>query len=195
MMIGFISGLAAVVLLGVDLYLFSASSGSMVFSSYPGTFEFTGISRNSGTHYYALKWVRDPGDARPCPLVVHGDGGDVGAAELADPDRLLRMGWVVVPDPPLPPEWVAVAGADRSPGLPSVVKYAQGCLRITTLQTDGILTCVCVGLVEPGEELMASHVGTVRYAVSVGGQQITLPMSEVEMLAAFGPPDGRRKDY
>ena len=199
-MIGYVGGLAAVILLGGAFFWFRASSsGSLVFSSYPGTFEFVGTSRFSGTHYFVLKWVRDPGDAGPCPVVIHADGGDVGAAELADPDRLLGMGWVVVPDPPMPPEWVAVAGPDRPPGLPPVVKYGRGDLRITTLHTDGVLTGVWVGMVqpglEPGHEMMASRVGEARHAVSVGGRRVTLPLSEAEMVRTFGPPTGRRKDY
>src|SRR5262245_43774093 len=114
-MTGWTWGLAALILLGGAFFLLRASFRSMVFATYPGTFEFVGISRSWVTHYYVLKWVRDPGDAGPCPVVVHADRGDVGAAELADSDRLLGMGWAVVPDPPMPPEWVAVVGPDRSP--------------------------------------------------------------------------------
>lgn len=47
----------------------------------------------------------------------------------------------------------------------------------------------------PEHEHLASRVGASRYAVSVGGRRITLPMSQAEMIQALGPPVGQRLDY
>jgi hypothetical protein len=205
-MTGCVWGLIAFLLLGVALFLVHAASGSMVFASYSGTVEFTGTRRFWSTNYFGLKWVANPGDPGPCPVVVHTDGGDVGAAEFAEPNRLLERGWVEVPFQPPTPEALALIGPDWEKGLPRVVKYGRGDVRVATQHTDGVLTGVWVVVVTtreeriaqglpPEHELMASRVGATRYPVSVGGRRITLPISEAELVRAMGQPDGRRKDY
>lgn len=205
-MAGWIWGLIAVLVLGIALAVVWASSDSMVFASYAGTYEFTGVQRFWGTDYFGLKWVPNPGEVGPCPVIIHLDDGDGGAAEFAEPQRLLQRGWVEVPFPPPAPEWVAVVGPDVDRGLPKVVKYAHGELRIAIQHTQGVLTGVSVLVVAPdeeriaqalppGHEYMATRVGATRYAISVGGRRITLPISKAELIQALGPPDSQRKDY
>jgi hypothetical protein len=205
-MAGYIWGLVAIVVLGIALAVVWASSSSMVFAAYTGTFEFTGIERFRGTEYFGLKWVPNPGEVGPCPIVIHAENGDVGAAEFEDPKRLLERGWVEVPFPPPPPEWAAVAGPDPPPGLPKVVKYGHGDLRVATVHSEGVLTSVSVFVVNtkeeriahglpPEHEHMATRIGATRYPISVGGRRITLPLSQAEMIEALGPPDNERRDY
>jgi hypothetical protein len=205
-MTGYIVGLVAILVLGVAIAVVWTSSGSMVFASYPGTYEFTGIQRFRGADYFGLKWVPNPGEVGPCPVVIHLDDGDVGAAEWAEPKRLLRRGWVEVPFLPVAPEWAAAVGPDADRGLPKVVKYGRGELRVATGHTEGELIGVWVLVMAPdeeriahglppGHEHMATRVGATRYALSVGGRRITLPMSQAEMIQALGPPDNQRKDY
>jgi hypothetical protein len=205
-MAGYIWGLVAIVVLGIALAVVWASSSSMVFAAYPGTYEFTGIERFRGTDYFALKWVPNPGEVGPCPIVIHTENGDVGAAEFEDPKRLLERGWVEVPFLPVVAEWAAVAGPDPPPGLPKVVKYGHGDLRVATVHSEGVLTSVSVFVVNtreerhaqglpPEHEHMATRVGAMRYPISVGGRQITLPLSQAMMIEALGPPDNERRDY
>jgi hypothetical protein len=200
-------GLAASLVLGIALTVVEESDGSMVFAWYPGTCEFIGFQRFRGTDYFALKWVPDTGEVGPCPIVIHGEGGDVGAAEFTEPTRLLERGWVEVPPVPMSPDWVAAIGRTQpDPGLPRVVEYGQGDLRVATRHTNGVLTGVWVVVVDPrGErppkgvpserEHMATRVGTKRFPVSVGGRRIALPISETDLVQALGPPEGRRSDY
>jgi hypothetical protein len=205
-MAGCIWGLVAILVLGVAIAVVRASSGSLAFAGYPGTFEFTGVQRFWSTNYFGLKWVPNPGEVGACPVVIHLDGGEVGAAEWAEPKRLLQRGWVEVPFLPVAPEWAAVVGPDVGRGLPKVVKYGQGELRVATQHTGGVLTGVWVLVVTPleeriaqrlppGQEHMATRVGATRYAISVGGRRITLPISQAELIQALGPPDSRRKDH
>lgn len=207
-MTGWTWGLTAILVLGIiiAIALIWVSSTSMVFASYSGTFEFTGIQRFWGTNYFGLKWVPDPGEVGPCPVIIHLDDGDVGAAEFAEPQRLLQRGWVEVPFLPVAPEWAAVVGPNADRGLPKVVKYGRGELRVATGHKDGVLIGVWVVIMAPdeeriaqglppGHEFMATRVGAARYPISVGGRRITLPMSKAEMIQALGPPDGERKDY
>jgi hypothetical protein len=205
-MAGYIWGLVAIVVLGIVLAVVWASSSSRVFAAYPGAYEFTGIDRFRGTDYFALKWVPNPGEVGPCPIVIHTEAGDVGAAEFEDPKRLLERGWVEVPFLPVVPEWAAVAGPDPPPGLPKVVKYGHGDLRVATVHSEGVLTSVSVFVVNtreeriaqglpPEHEHMATRIGAMRYPISVGGRRITLPLSQAEMIEALGPPDNERRDY
>jgi hypothetical protein len=205
-MAGWTWGLVAVLVLGTAIAFVWASSASMVFASYPGTFEFTGFQRFRATNYFGLKWVPNPGEVGPCPVIIHLDDDDIGAAEFAEPQRLLQKGWVEVPFLPLAPEWVAAVGPDVDRGLPKVVKYGHGELRVATQHTQGVLTGVWVLVVAPdaeriaqglppGHEHMATRVGATRYAISVGGRRITLPISKAELIQALGPPVGQRKDY
>lgn len=199
-------GLVAFLALGIVIVVMWASSGSMVFASYPGTYEFTGIEHFRGADYFGLKWVPNPGDRGPCPVVIHTNGGDVGAAEFDEPKRLLKRGWVEVPFLPMAPEWVAVVGPEADRGLPKVVKYGYGDLRVVPQHHDGVLISLSVFVVTPREEtiahglppeheLMATRVGAIRYALSVGGRRITLPLSQSEMIRVLGPPSNQRKDY
>ena len=199
--------LVAILVLGSAGAVRWALSESMVFAAYPGTFEFTGIQRWRGTNYFGFKWLPNPGETGSCPLVIHMDGADIGATEWADPTRLSQKGWAEAPFLPLAPEWTAVVGrTEPAPGLPRVVKYAYGDLRVSTQHTEGALTGVWVFVVEPdevriaqgrpsGHELMARRVGATRYAMSLGGRRITLPITQAELVQAFGPPEHQRKDY
>jgi len=207
-MAGWIWGLVGILVLGIAIAIavVRVSSGAMVFASYPGTFEFTGIQRFSGADYFGLKWVPNASEVGPCPVVIHLPDCDVGAAEWAEPKRLLQRGWVEVPFLPLAPEWVVAVGPDVDRGLPTVAKYGYGDLRVATQHTDGVLTSVWVVVVAPdeeriaqglppGHEHMATSVGAARFAISVGGRRITLPISQAQMIQALGPPASQRKDY
>src|SRR3954465_10777281 len=154
-------GLAALLALAATLALVRACFSTLVFASYPGTFEFSGFRRLWSTHYSSLKWVREPGDAGPCPVVVHTEHGDIGGEEFANPDRLLARGWVVVPFAPISPEAAALIG-DRGDDLPPVVKYGYGDLRACPQFTDGVLTTVSVWVVGPGE-MWEDRPGAARY--------------------------------
>jgi hypothetical protein len=199
-----ICGLIALLVLGIAGSFVYASLGSMVFASYPGPIEFTGTNRYWNTNYFGLKWVAKPGGA--CPVVVHTGTGDVGAADFAEPKRLLERGWVEVPLAPPTPEALALIGPEWEKGLPRAVKYAQGDLRVVTAHADGVLSGVWVFVVIPrGEliaqglppeyELMASRIGATRYSISIGGRRICLPISEADLVRALGPPEGHRRDH
>jgi hypothetical protein len=93
------------------------------------------------------------------------------------------------------PEALAIVGPDWQRGLPRVIRFGHGDLRIVTQHTDGALTSVWVGVVEPGHETMAWSAGATRYSMSVHGKRLTLPVSEVELVRTLGVPQHRRKDY
>ena len=86
-------------------------------------------------------------------------------------------------------------GPGGDAALPRVVKFGHDDLRVATQFTDGVLTGVSVWVVEPGHETMASSAGVTRYAISVDGRRVTLPLSAAEMVRALGEPAGHRKDY
>jgi len=188
-------GIAAILGLGAALFAVRACFSSLVFASYPGSFEFTGRARFWSTNYFVLKWVQGPGNTAPCSVVVHTDSGDVDMAVGATHERLLKMGWVVVPAPPMPREALELLGPDPIPGLPQVVKYRWDELRVALQHTEGVLMCVWVFVVEPGGEHAAFHRGTTPYPISVHGQRITLPVSEAELIDVLGSPENRRRDY
>jgi hypothetical protein len=186
-------GLAALLVLAAALAVVRACFSTLVFAAYPGTFEFSGFRRLWSNHYSSVKWVRDPGDNGPCPVVIHTDRGDIGAAELADPGRLLARGWVVVPFAPIAPEATALIG-EHGDDLPPVVKYGWGDLRVCPQFTDGLLTTVSVWVVGPGE-MWEHRPGAARYPISVGGRRVSLPISEAELTQALGRPADLRDDY
>jgi hypothetical protein len=194
-MIGCIWGAAALLVLAGALFLLQASFRTLVFASYPGTFEFTGTRRFWDTHYVALKWVRDQNDPGPCPVVIHTDLGDIGSSEFAEPDRLLARGWVVVPYPPIPPEAAALIRDAGGEERPPVLKYGWGDLRVCPQFTDGALVSVSVWVSDPAHEAMATRAQAARYPISVGGRQIRLPLSQAELFQALGPPEGQRVHY
>ena len=139
-MAGWIWGLVAILVLGIAIAVVWASSSTMVFASYSGTYEFTGTQRFWSTDYFCFKWVPNPGEVGPCPVVIQMDDGDVGAAEFAEPKRLLERGWVEVPFLPVAPEWLAAVGpAPVDPGLSTVAKYGRGDLRVATGHSKGVL--------------------------------------------------------
>jgi len=76
-----------------------------------------------------------------------------------------------------------------------VVRFGFGDLRVATQHTAGQLTGVWVWVVELGHETVAWSQGTSRYALSVHGQRITLPLTNAELVRTLGIPQGRRKDY
>jgi hypothetical protein len=187
--------LAGLLVLGLTLSLVCAYFGSLAFASYPGTVEFMGHSRLFGTTYFAVKWLHDPAAPGSCSLVIHLPTGDVGEKELAEAGGLLKLGWKEVPYPPMPAEAAALLGPDRDQGLPQVVKFGYGDLRVATQHNGGELTSVWVWLVEPGHETMAWSAGASRYSISINGKRIPLPLPEAEMVRVLGVPEGRRKDY
>jgi hypothetical protein len=166
-----------------------------VFATYPGPLEFTGHSRLFRSTYFAIKWVRDAASPGPCPLTVHLPTGDVGDKDFAQPGGLLRRGWQEIPYPPLPAEAARLLGPDPSQGLPQVVKFGHGDLRVATQHIKGELTSVWIWLVEPGHETLACNPGAASYALGIAGRRITLPLAESEMIRVLGKPEGRRRDY
>ena len=186
--------LAVVLVFALALTLVEAYQGSLVFAAYPGPLEFTGLSRLSGTTYVVVKWVRNPAAPVPCPLIVHLPAGDIGETEFAEPDRLRDFGLEEVPFV-IVPEALPIVGPDWQRGLPRVIRFGHGDLRIVTQHTDGALTCVWVGVVEPGQEMMAWSPRATPYSISVNSQRLTLPVSEAELVRALGVPPHRRKDY
>jgi hypothetical protein len=44
-------------------------------------------------NFEIARWGRDPNNPRPCPLVLHLPGGDLGEKELSDIAALKRAGW------------------------------------------------------------------------------------------------------
>jgi hypothetical protein len=195
MMVVFLWSLVGLLVLGLALTLVRMYFGSLVFATYPGPVEFMGHGRLFGTTYYSVKWVRDPAAPGHCPLIIHLPTGDVGEKELVEEGGLLKRGWKEVPYPPMPPEAAALIGPNGDAGLPRVVKYGHDDLRVATQFTDGVLTSVSVWVVEPGHETMAASPGATRYAISVDGRRVTLPLPAAEMVQALGEPEGRRKDY
>jgi hypothetical protein len=190
-----VRSLACLLVLGLALSLVRAYFGSLVFATYPGLVEFMGHSRLFRSTYFSVKWVRDAASPDPCPLVVHLPAGDVGDKDLAEPGGLLRLGWEEVPYPPLPAEAARLLGPQWDHGLPRVVKFGHGDLRVATQHTDGELTGVWVWVVEPGYETLACSAGATQYAISIAGRRVTLPLPEAEMIRVLGMPEGRRKDY
>src|SRR5436190_23171887 len=70
--------------------------GSGVHAEYSRNVSFTGGGHFFRLTYYGVAWVRDARDPRSCPLVLHLSGGDLTAAELAEPGALRARGWTSV---------------------------------------------------------------------------------------------------
>jgi hypothetical protein len=65
--------------------LLKARYSTAISASYPGGIELGGANFARGrTTYRIVQWHTDPADPRPCHLVVHLPGGDLGGEALCD---------------------------------------------------------------------------------------------------------------
>src|SRR5262249_10174245 len=126
--VGLLLGAAVLATLAGEYFL-----GSGVHAQSPRGVSFTGGGHFFRMTYYGVAWVRDGHE--PCPLVIHLAGGDVSAADFADPNALLARGWTRLTDD---------QGLAR--GLPQILEYREGdyAAHLSYSNPDSVLMAVTV---------------------------------------------------
>ncbi len=173
-LLGVLFGVYVLLTLAGEYYL-----GSGVHAEYPDGVSFTGGGHFSRMTYYGVAWVRDADDPRPCPLVVHLAGGDLTAADLADPDALRARGWVSVTD-----------DAQLAAGLPLLLEYREGDYAVHITYHAGVPVAVTVGFAIHGVAAWPEAQGI---PVSFRGGRVSLPAPEQDLIRALGPPTRRTR--
>ena len=149
-----------------------------VYAEYPQGVSFTGHGQIGRMTYYGLAWIRDDREPRPCPLVIHLADGDMAAADLAAPERLLARGWTRFTD-----------DQELARGLPLVLGYQEGDYGVHLSYAGGTLTCVTVGV----ESAAAVRPDARGIAVSLRGGRVSLPVPEAELVRVLGAPTRRTR--
>ena len=70
--------ITAVILLIVIVWKTLRPAGDSVLATYPGAVEFGGSVNAGRATFGIVQWMSDPANPRPCPLVIHLPGGDLG---------------------------------------------------------------------------------------------------------------------
>jgi hypothetical protein len=115
-------------------------------------------------------WGGDGADPGPCPLAFYLADGEVTAADLAVPDRLLARGWVRCEDP--------------IPGRVQILIYWQGDYHVTATYHGGELVGVAAGPSSAG----AARPDARGLDVGYEGRRVSLPAAEPELFRALGDP-------
>jgi hypothetical protein len=145
-----------------------------VHAEYPQHVSFWGAGGSSGMIYYGLAWHREDHDAEPCPLVIHFETGDVAAADLADPDRLLARGWA----PPTDPHGELAMAFPQA----RIFERWEAGYSASVTYTRGGATCVALTVTKREACI----------AVSIQGRRVSLPASEEDLIRALGAPTTRK---
>ena len=159
------------------LALWSWATGNGVDARYPGPVRLHGGGQFSRWTYYTVAWSGldsqagggDGADPGPCPLSFYLADGEVTAADLAAPDRLLARGWV--------------RENDSLPGL-AVLIYRQGDYHATATYHGGKLVGVAAGP-NSGEAARPDARGL---DFVYQGRRVSLPVAEPELFRALGRP-------
>jgi hypothetical protein len=182
--------LAAGVAAAFQIYL--EISGVFVQAAYAPDLGFSGISHFGRATYAGFSWFQDPERPKPCPLVLHLAGRDLGAEDLGNIEHLRALGFRLdLPDERTTAMLSKLAGRPYRPFVSNYVRR-DGRLLISVgigpLGPHAGLRSVWVGyqLVEPQPWPRRSDI------VSIGGKPLPLPVTDRELTGILGPPLGRQ---